>query len=74
MIICRMIKSHTHLEFWDVDGTILHESEENVAPFPLRIGEQIVFGDRPYQVAEIIDTNPRELDGTLYYRRFVRVR
>lgn len=69
-----MAKSHTHLEFWDLDGTILHTSDENAAPFSLKIGEQIVFGNKPYEVAEIIDTDPREADGTVYYRRIVRVK
>lgn len=69
-----MIKPHTHLEFWHVDGTILQVSDENAAPFSLEIGEQIVLGYKPYQVTEIIDSDPREVDGTLYHRRIVRVK
>lgn len=73
MIICGRMKSHTHVEFWNVDGTILHESDENAAPFPLKLGEQIILGDKPYKVVELIDTEPRESDGVLHYRRVVRV-
>jgi hypothetical protein len=68
------MKSHTHLEFWNVDGTILDASDANAAPFSLKRGEQIIIGDRPYEVVEIIDSEPREDDGRIYYRRIVRVR
>jgi hypothetical protein len=68
------MKSHTHLEFWNVDGTILDSSDENAAPFTLKIGEQIIVGERTHEVVEIIDTDPREVDGTVYYRRVVRVK
>jgi len=59
---------------WNVDGAILDARDENAAPFPLKVGEQIVVGDTPYQVIEIIDSEPREVDGTLHYRRIVRVK
>lgn len=68
------MKSHTHLELWNVDGAILQESDDDAAPFPLKVGEQIVVGGKPQQVFEIIDSEPRELNGVLYYRRIVRVK
>lgn len=74
VISCGMTKPHTHLEFWHADGTILQASDENAAPFPIKIGEQIILGNKPYEVSEIIDGEPRESNGTLYYRRVVRVK
>jgi hypothetical protein len=68
------MKSHTHLEVWNVDGTILDSSDENAAPFTLNIGEQIIVGERTHEVVEIIDTDPHEVDRTVYYRRVVRVK
>jgi len=68
-----MPQSRTHLEVWHLDGTILHECDEDAAPFPLNIGEQMVFGTNTYQIREVIDTGPTELEGTLHYRRVIRV-
>ncbi|HWX16203.1 MAG TPA: hypothetical protein VNY07_06420 [Chthoniobacterales bacterium] len=68
------MKSHTHLELWNVDGTILQAADEEAAPFALKVGEQILLGGKAYQVFEIIDSDPRELNGVIYYRRVVRVR
>jgi len=67
------MRSYTHLEFWHVDGTILETSDANAAPFPLKIGEQIVIGSNTYQVKEVIDTGPTELEETLHYRRIIRI-
>ena len=69
-----MAKSHTHIEFWNVDGTILEQSDANAAPFSLKVGEQIILGGQPHQVTEIIDSEPREVNDTVHYRRIVRVR
>jgi hypothetical protein len=68
-----MPEPHTHLEVWHVDGTILQECDEDAAPFPLNIGEQMIVGNNTYQVREVIDTDPTELDGRLHYRRIIRV-
>lgn len=53
---------------------INHASQENAAPFSLKKGDQIIFGNRTFEVAEIIDSDPQERDGTLYYRRVARVK
>ena len=68
-----MLKPHTHIEFRHLDGALVSESDEHAAPFPLEVGEQMHFGDRVYQVREIIDSTPREADGVVYFRRFVRM-
>jgi len=69
-----MSRPHTHLEFWHIDGTILETSDANAAPFALKVGEQFIIGNQPYEVVEIIDSEPREDDGIIYYRRIVRVK
>jgi hypothetical protein len=65
-------RPHTHIEIWHLDGTILDSSDKNAAPFPLQVGEQLL-APGPYTVREVTDSEPREENGVIYYRRIVRV-
>lgn len=65
------LKSHYHIEVWQTDGTILSE-RDTTTPFPkFEVGEQVIF-DSILQVKEVLDSS-NEADGTVYFRRIVRV-
>jgi hypothetical protein len=69
-------KFEYHLELWDKDGTILFD-HDGTEPFPDWQNGETVTDERvlkkPFVVQRILDSS-NEKDGTVYFRRMVRVR
>jgi hypothetical protein len=60
-----------HLEIWNRDGTILFEDE---SPFTEVVaGDPYTFKNKSYHVLEVIDRSGEAPDGTIYFRRLLRI-